>query len=381
MRIGIVGHRLNRLGIANLRGQKNEPAEVERRGPAHIRSRRPFQHRRYVALLLIRVETLDIPLVPSVLGVAVPAIGPRVGRRDDLIFFDFQEIHRGFGLGVDVFPLLHHLLELPPDLGRELGAVLEVVVHQAEDRMLVALGVDGVELTLDPAKMILHELLVYDLRQPVVIVFHLDRALAVLDRREAKRERARLIVSVVVEERLVQAHHLQEVAAVHDVLLDVRIDPAVPVVFGFVDHDLSARLGFGAVGEVELARVCPVVPHVFVDHPLDQACRRLLVEIAVGRRVVVVGAGQCVGGECDLELVRVETHVVDGVGLAHQGKIAIELVRQVDHMANVAHLLGRERGIARRIRIGGQPCDGNGEKRCTDPHGHDSRPQQHMAPS
>ena len=259
MRIRIVGHCLNRFVIADLGGKKSEPAEVEGRGIAHILPRRPFQHRRYVTLLLIRVDTLDELLVPHVLGVAVPAIGPRIGRRNDLIFSDFQKIHRGFSVGVDVVPLHHHVLELLFDLGREPGAVRQVVRHEAKNRMLVALGVDGIALALDPAEMTFLKLIVDDRRQPVVIVFHLDGVLAILRRGIAKRERPWFIVAVVVEQRLVQANHLQQVTAVHDVLLDVGIDPTVPVVLG-TPQVLTALLGSSR--NIVLADVCPVIPHV-----------------------------------------------------------------------------------------------------------------------
>ena len=53
-----------------------------------------------------------------------------------------------------------------------------------------------------------------------------------------------------------------------------------------------------------------------------------------------MGAGQCVGGERELKLIGVEAHVVNGIELTHQGKIPVELVRYVDHVAHVAHLFG-----------------------------------------
>ena len=134
---------------------------------------------------------------------AIPAVGPCVGRRDDLVLSDLQEIHRRVRLGIHIVPRLHCLLELSPDLQREACAVLEVVVHEPEDWMLVALRVDGVALTLDPTKMILCELVIDDLRQSVMVVFHLDWVLTIFDRREAKSERARFVVAVVVEQHRV----------------------------------------------------------------------------------------------------------------------------------------------------------------------------------
>ena len=133
---------------------------------------------------------------------------------------------------------------------------------------------------------------------------------------------------------------MQEVAAIHNVLLDIGIDPAVPILLGAADHGLKAESVFSSICKIEFAGVCPVVPHVLVDHPFDQPVRRFLIEIAVGRGVVVVGAGQCVGGESELKLIGVEAHVVNGIELTHQGKIPVELVRYVDHVAHVAHLFG-----------------------------------------
>ena len=69
--------------------------------------------------------------------------------------------------------------------------------------MLVALRVDSVAFTLDPTKMILCELVIDDLRQSVMVVLHLDWVLTIFDRREAKSERARFVVAVVVEQHRV----------------------------------------------------------------------------------------------------------------------------------------------------------------------------------
>ena len=80
-----------------------------------------------------------------------------------------------FGFGVYIVTLLHYLLELwsgpRPDNS---VPCFEVVGHEAEDRVLVALGVDGIALALNAAVMILLKLIGDDIGQSMEVIFHFD---------------------------------------------------------------------------------------------------------------------------------------------------------------------------------------------------------------
>ena len=197
--------------------------------------------------MLVGINALDIFLVPYVLGMTVPAISPCIGRGHNLILFNFQEIHRGVGFRVNIVALEHHFLKLFTDLYRKVCAIRDVIRHKAKNGVLVTLRINGVTLTLNAAEMIFDKLIVDHLGQSMVIIFHLDRPLTILNRCVTKGKGTGLIVAVVVEKVLVQTDHLQQMTAIHNIFLNIGVDPTVPVILGIVDHALLTALASSSI--------------------------------------------------------------------------------------------------------------------------------------
>ena len=86
----------------------------------------------------------------------------------------------------------------------------------------------------------------------------------------------------------------------------------------------------------------------------DEEKVEMLIEIAMGWCVVIMSACQRIRRKGYLELISIEAHVVDGIHFTHQGKITVELVGHIDHMANMPHLFGGQGRVIRRVRFRAQ---------------------------
>ena len=223
------------------------------------------------------IERLDVVLLPDVhegspgndrrrLLVLLGVLG------DDLLLLDHEE-HGQVGRRVDgeqVRLPRPRLAEVLHELWGDLGPSHSVEVRQPEHGELVAVHEDPVGLALAAHATGSRELLLDDGGQGAEVVGEVLRAQAPERGAALEGERPRLEVPPVPVEHLVQAHHHQQVPAVHDVLADDRVDPAVHEDLEVGIHDLAAP-------------TCqlPIAPHVVTEHLANEVRKGLAEQLAV----------------------------------------------------------------------------------------------------
>ena len=138
-----------------------------------------------------------------------------------------------------------------------------------------------------------------------------------------KGQGARLVIACIVKQRGVHSYHLEEVSAVHNVLVFDRIDPPIAKLF-----ESSVELLAAAAG------VFPIPPNLAPEHLADEVVHRLLEERTVCGKVVVVGQCKRVRGSGELIAIAVVAFLVGLLG-SHPMPVAVELS---GHPADVAQV-------------------------------------------
>src|SRR3569623_847585 len=97
--------------------------------------------------------------------------------------------------------------------------------------MLIAFGENEIWLAFDPGKRVIQELPMNRFGEAAVIIGVNERILPC----DRKADRAWFVVLLILIEQLVQADHLEDVSAVHDVLVTNRIPPVPGLVEIFLE--------------------------------------------------------------------------------------------------------------------------------------------------